>query len=159
MRQKFLILIAVLLGGLAIHNAQAQNVVEKGVSIVNVGVGINDGALPINLSYDYGVIGNLFDNKSALTLGGLAGVLVGKNESGLIIGPRVGLHYHFIPKLDTYLSVMLGYNSIKAKYNNNGGFDWGTHLGARYMFTPSVGGFLELGYGWSFANIGVAFRF
>ncbi len=37
-------------------------------------------------------------------------------------------------------------------------FDWGTHIGARYFFTPTVGMFLELGYGYSYANVGLSFK-
>lgn len=151
---------ATLIGCVAIHQAQAQNVVEKGTNLVNVGVGINNGALPINVSYDYGVVGNLFDDKSALTVGGLAGALIGKDATGVLIGGRLGLHYHFIPKLDTYLSVMLGYDSLDGdKKSSEGNFAWGTHLGARYMFTQKMGAFAEFGYGYSFANVGVVFRF
>lgn len=154
---------ATLIGCVAIHQAHAQNVnvVEKGTSLVNVGVGINNGALPINVSYDYGVVGNLFDDKSALTVGGLAGALIGKDATGVLLGARLGLHYHFIPELDTYLSVMLGYDSLDGdkKSSKDGNFAWGTHLGARYMFSKKMGAFAELGYGYSFANIGVVFRF
>lgn len=168
MRQKFLILVALILGGLAIHEAQAQNVIEKGVQIVNVGVGIERNVFPISASYDYGIVGNLFDDKSALTLGGMGGLVLGKNTRGFVVGPRLGLHYHFIPKLDTYLSVMLGYyaargvgsiNGVAVSTKYDGVFDWGLHLGARYMFTPSMGVFAEVGDGWAFANVGVSFRF
>lgn len=164
MRQKLFVFIAILLGGVAIHQAQAQNVVMKGVGLVNLGLGINNGVLPVNVSYDHGVVDNLFDHNSALTVGALGGVLVGNNVSGILIGPRVGLHYHFIPHLDTYVSLMLGYSSTTVRDKNaninhtNGGFEWGAHLGARYLFTPKVGAFMELGYGWSFANVGVTFR-
>lgn len=167
MRQKFLILVALLLGGLAIHEAQAQNVIEKGVGIVNAGVGIERHIVPITASYDYGIVGNLFDDKSALTLGGLAGLTLGKNVRGILVGPRLGLHYHFIPKLDTYLSLMLGYytargvgeiDGISVRTRYQGDFGWGLHLGARYMFTPSMGVFAEVGDGWAFANVGLSFR-
>lgn len=145
-------------------SANAQNVMDKGSSIVTVGVGITNNRIPLSVAYDHGVVGNLFGSPNAsLSLGGMLGTSFGKGYNGLFVGPRAGLHYHFIPQLDTYVALMLGLSA--GKVNSNGtssewstGPGWGTHLGARYMFTSNVGAFLELGYGYSFANIGIAFR-
>lgn len=145
-------------------NAKAQNVMEKGSSIITVGVGITDKVIPLSVAFDHGIVGNLFDSPNAtLSLGGMLGTSFGKGYNGLFVGPRVGLHYHFIPQLDTYFALMLGleagkYSDKEVSTNWHTGFGWGTHVGARYMFTPKVGAFLELGYGYSFANIGLAFK-
>lgn len=145
-------------------NANAQNVMDKGSSILTIGAGITDNRIPLSVAFDHGVVGNLFGSPDAsLSLGGMLGTSFGNGYNGLFVGPRVGLHYHFIPQLDTYFSLMLGLEA--GKYSSNGvstdwstDFDWGTHVGARYMFTHNVGAFLELGYGYSFANIGIAFK-
>lgn len=145
-------------------NAKAQNVMEKGSNILTVGVGITNNRIPLSVAFDHGIVGNLFDSPNAtLSLGGMLGTSFGKGYNGLFVGPRVGLHYHFIPQLDTYFALMLGleagkYSSKEVSTNWHTGFGWGTHVGARYMFTPKVGAFLELGYGYSFANIGLAFK-
>ncbi|WP_298630074.1 hypothetical protein [uncultured Porphyromonas sp.] len=146
--------------------ANAQNVMEKGTSIVSGSLGITSSLLPINASYDYGVIDNLFESpNAALSVGALGGVVLGKNTLGYVVGPRVAMHYHFIPELDTYFSLMLG--AYGYHYKSSGEvsidkwthkFDWGTHLGARYFFTPKVGMFAEVGYGYSYANIGLSFK-
>lgn len=148
------------------QESKAQNVIEKGTSIINLGLGgyfQNGNALTVTGAYDYGLNGNLFDSKSALTLGAGASVSAYKGGMGFLVGPRLGLHYHFVPKLDTYLALMLGYafytyddNAIKP---NHGGFGWNLALGARYMFTPTLGGFIELGGGYSNVAIGAAFKF
>lgn len=145
-------------------SANAQNVMDKSSSIFTVGVGITDHRIPLSVAFDHGIVGNVFDSPDAtLSLGGMLGTSFGRGYNGLFIGPRVGLHYHFIPQLDTYMSLMLGLEAGKYKDHNvstdwHTDMGWGTHVGARYMFTPTVGGFIELGYGYSFANIGLAFK-
>lgn len=145
-------------------NASAQNVMDKGSRIFTVGVGVTDGRVPLSFAYDYGIVGNLFDSpNAALSFGGMLGTNFGKGYNGFFVGPRVGLHYHFIPQLDTYFSLMLGLEAGRISSNGvnsdwNTGLGWGAHVGARYMFTPKVGGFLEIGSGYSFANVGIAFK-
>ena len=145
----------------------AQNVMQKGTSIVSGSLGITSSSLPIYASYDYGVVDNLFQSPdAALSVGALGGVVLGKHTLGYVVGPRVAMHYHFIPELDTYFSLMLGAYGYHYKDKKEGvdinkwthDFDWGTHIGARYFFTPTVGMFLELGYGYSYANVGLSFK-
>ncbi|MDO5017221.1 MAG: hypothetical protein Q4E10_02525 [Porphyromonas sp.] len=153
--------------------ANAQNVMHNGANIITVGAGLTDSHVPLSVAFDHGVVDNLFESPNAsLSLGGMAGALLGKNYAGFVIGPRVGIHYHFIPQLDTYFSLMLGLTGARYKENVNVGngekvkvdsgwsneFEWGSHIGARYFFTPQVGAFIELGYGYTFANIGIAFK-
>lgn len=145
--------------------ANAQNVMQKGTSIVSGSLGITSNTLPLYASYDYGVMDNLFQSPdAALSVGGLGGVVLGKGL-GYVVGPRVAMHYHFIPELDTYFSLMLGAHGWRSNKSNDNKpnaweheFKWGTHLGARYFFTPAVGMFLELGYGYSYANVGLSFK-
>lgn len=145
--------------------ANAQNVMEKGTSIVSAGLGLSSGSLPLYASYDYGVVDNLFESpNAAFSVGGMGGVVFAKGALGYVIGPRAAIHYHFIPELDTYFSLMLGAYGVHVtdKATNistwSHDFDWGTHLGARYFFTPKVGAFVELGYGYSIANLGISFK-
>ena len=174
--KKILLALVASVIGLASYSASAQNVVERGTNVVNLGVGLNssnsDNLFTVVGSWDYGVIGNLFDSRSALTLGAQGAFSTSQYLYSFSIGPTVGIHYHFIPKLDTYLRLMLGYSNWSHKNNTTteliksaglhsegGGFGWNLALGARYMFTQNVGAFVEVGYGISVANIGVAFRF
>ncbi|MDO5035571.1 MAG: hypothetical protein Q4D93_01250 [Porphyromonas sp.] len=165
MKKKILLGIFVLvLGGAWLNSARAQNVIEKGVGLVNLGLGVTSDGVPVSVSYDYGVNGNLWDANSALTVGVLGGTTFADNYFGLYVGPRVGLHYHFVPELDTYVSLMLGFNYHQINNNGQGETvskfrpEWGSHFGMRYLFTPTVGAFAELGYGYSILNLGVTFR-
>lgn len=173
MRKNLIMSVAVvLLAIVGASNANAQNVVQKGSSLVNVGLGITNNLLPIYGAYDYGIADNLWDENSAFTLGAGAGLYLGNGFGGFFVGPRAALHYHFVPQLDTYFSLMLGYHNYTVQSTkvtiagettkiggaSVGGFAWGTHLGARYMFTPKVGAYAEVGYGYSYLNLGVTFR-
>lgn len=155
-------------------NGSAQNVVEQGTSIGSVGVGMDyrtydghsSGVFTLSGAYDYGLAGYLWDDNSALTLGGYLSASSWKYSNSVTFGPRLGLHYHFIPQLDTYVSLILAYSHMTwrdeyktQKHSSAGGFDWGGHLGVRYMFQPTIGMFAEVGYGISLLNIGVSFKF
>lgn len=173
MRKLTSALVAILLGFCAL-NANAQNVIQKGTNLGSVGVGMDystyggqsAGIFTISGAYDHGLSGSLWDENSALTLGGYLSVSTWKYSTNFAIGPRLGLHYHFIPQLDTYVSLMLGYSHttvrtdyITKEYVSGGGFSWGGHLGVRYMFQPNIGIFGEVGYGISLLNIGASFAF
>ena len=67
---------------------------------------------------------------------------------------------------------MLSYNSVKWNHNPrypanfirtpssaSSGVGLSALLGARYYFTPQLGGQLELGYGISYASLGLAYKF
>ena len=174
--KKILLALAAAFIGLASYSASAQNVVERGTNVVNLGVGLNsansDNLFTVVGSWDYGVVGNLWDSRSALTLGAQGAFSTSQYANAFSIGPTVGLHYHFIPQLDTYLRLMLGYSNWTYKdssvndaakavgvRNGGGGFGWNLALGARYMFTQNIGAFVEVGYGISVANVGVSFKF
>ncbi len=164
--QKFrtaLATIALCLFGLG---ANAQNVIEQGTSIASVGVGLNpttfsSPAFTLSGNYEYGWLDNLWDEKSALTIGGYLGTSVMEGASVFQVGPKVGLHYHFIPNLDTYTALFVGFSQThigdSTTYRN-----WlypSIHVGVRYMFQPNIGVFAETGYGLSVLNIGASFKF
>ena len=172
--KKVLLALATALFGLFSLSANAQNVLDRGSNVVNVGVGLNSVSssnyFTVLGSWDYGILGNLWDDRSALSVGAQVSFSTGEYLSAFSIGPTVGLHYHFIPKLDTYLRLMLGYTGwtykdselneiVNAANVNKGGFGWNLALGTRYFFTQNFGAFVEVGYGISVANIGVAFKF
>lgn len=89
-------------------------------------------------------------------------------NSQIIIGPRGYLHYNFIDKLDTYTGLMLGLNffSYKGGYDDDpkkvtssNSFAWSWFVGGRYYFNDQLAAVLELGYGVTYANIGIAYKF
>ena len=161
-------------------SAKAQY--EAGQSDINLGVGFvtfglnGDGALPISLSYEYG----LNDNVS---VGAFAGYASAEEEfagyganytwtySYLIIGARGAYHKELVDGVDTYLGILLGYNVASATFDGDdalkpyitepsiGGLAYGVYAGGRYHFTDNFGAFLELGYGISAVNIGLTMKF
>lgn len=71
-------------------------------------------------------------------------------------------------KVDIYGSALLGLENFRTTWDNTSGFDpdydytnvrLGLVVGARYMFTPNVGAFLELGRGaLGYSTLGVTFK-
>jgi hypothetical protein len=171
---------------LATVTVTAQNTFVKGDKVVNLGLGIGSTLYtgsyytshfpPISASLEFGIKDELFDAKSSLGVGGYVGYTGAKWDyngwgwkySSIVIGPRAALHYQLLNKLDTYTGLMLGYNIVSAKEFGTGQFsDFSTEasglafswfLGGRYYFSEKFAGLLELGYGVSYLNIGIALK-
>lgn len=162
--------------------ANAQEIFQTGTKAVNVGVGLgsvlpNTTIPPLSVSFDYGVKDNLINGENgSISAGGYIGytasslsVLNSKlRTSYAILGARGAFHYQFMPKLDTYAGIMLGYNISSSAWsgaevagvaNSSGGFAYSTYAGARYFFTENTGAFAELGYGIAYFNLGVTCKF
>ena len=147
--------------------------------MVNLGIGLGyrfGGSMsvpPLSVAYDYSLKSGLIDGNGAITLGGYLAYTSAKysywaqstTASYTVLGVRGMFHYQFVPKLDTYAGLMLGYHiasvSETGYYGNSlvgSGFDLGVVLGARYFFTPRIGAFTELGYSLPYWNLGVTFK-
>jgi hypothetical protein len=150
--------------------ASAQNVFQTGSRIASIGIGANlhtdakghqNGQVSLDVSSDYCLTGNVWDENSAFTLGGQGVLNMGGWGVSYFLGPRAGLHYHFIPQLDTYVFLALGFDGWKSNEDKSSSFGFGYNagLGIRYMVTPSWGIFAEGGYGASLLNVGASFAF
>lgn len=159
---------------MATVRTQAQSF-EKGQQNFQLGVGLGStfmvsggsGTPPISASYEFGIT-------DKISLGAFAGYATQKIDLGIanwkynyILAAAKGA-YHFdfgVEKLDPYAGVLLGYNIASVSTSSNlpgasaGGVLWGAHAGARYYLTPAIGVFGELGYGISWLNVGVSFKF
>ncbi|MBN2699243.1 MAG: hypothetical protein JXR52_10505 [Bacteroidales bacterium] len=93
----------------------------------------------------------------------------GYRYTNIIFGARGTFHYPFLDKLDTYTGLLIGANIVSSSefgnidplYNYSqasSGLAWSWFLGARYYFTESLAAMLELGYGISYLNIGIALK-
>ena len=180
-------LLTLLVSGMLVFSAQAQNTFGKGDMVLNLGLGLGSTLYsgshytnrtpPISASFEVGVKDQLFDEKSSLGIGGYLGYTGAKwdyqgwgwNYTSIIIGPRGILHYQLLDKLDSYTGLLLAYNVVSSKTFGSSGmwnnysasasgltFSW--FLGGRYYFNNNIAGLLELGYGVSYLNLGVAFR-
>lgn len=93
-----------------------------------------------------------------------------------IVGARAAYHYTGwdTDKFDLYAGLMLSYNILRYTYKDNlggsGGSVSGTgnygsgagftsFIGGRYYFTPTIAAYAELGYGVSYFNAGLSFKF
>ncbi len=182
MKKILLILISVLaLAGMA----KAQSITfSKGTGMLNAGLGMGSTLYssghsmlipPVSVSYDHSILSGFIDGNGSIGLGGYLGYTAARykyNENRidsnyLILGVRGTFHYEFVPKLDSYLGLMFSYtfsNSnmsgfLGPKPDSDTTFGYSGFLGLRYMFTPRFGGFAEFGYGVSFGNIGLSWRF
>lgn len=150
---------------------------EKGDKLLNLGIGIGSqfvaaggsgGIPPVGLSFEVGI-----NNKISIgAYGGYAStkvdVFVAEWTYTYIVAAARG-SYHFdvgVEKLDPYAGVILGYNIASASTTANnmpepkvGGPIYGAHAGARYLFTPGMGVFAEVGYGIAWLNAGLTFKF
>lgn len=163
----------------------------KGSNVISAGIGLG-GSLgsfsygsqspAISVQYERGVweIGG----PGVISLGGYAGIksYTFSGQAGdfrysqkwnyTVIGIRSAYHYNGInnDKFDVYGGLMLSYNLLSYKYEDNGGGtvinsgSYGStagitaYVGGRYNFINNLALFAELGYGVSYLTIGLALQ-
>ena len=158
---------------------------DKGDNVFNLGIGIGSTLYsgfgnkstvpPLSVSYERGVVNNIFD-KGAIGIGGYLGYQSYKWESygygwkysNLILGARGAFHYPFVEKLDTYVGLMAGFNVASSKWigagtqtfahSSAGGLVGSLYVGGRYYFTKFFGVMGEIGYGITYLNLGVVIK-
>jgi len=133
-----LIMIALLT--LALFATAAEPYFTKGTQVVTPQVGLNSYAIPVGVSFEYGVTENI----------GIAGSLMFQTWSedlGLwgkisetIITPSVEGAYHFtdldVDKLDVFAGLALGYSIYSYKWKDNDWGDWGDSGSSGLYLTP-----------------------
>ena len=169
--------------------AQKQSF-AKNDNVVGIGIGLGGNLYSglvysgikrtpvIMASYERCIIGKVWDNKSSIGVGGTFGYCSAKynygnwgwKQNNILIAARGALHYAFIPKLDVYAGVTIGYNVVSWKWTgeqhnahayktSSSGVTGAGYVGARYYFTNFLGAYAELGYGYSILNIGLSLKF
>lgn len=164
---------------------KGDKVVNLGIGLGSIyysGLGYKTVIPPVSASFEMGILDGIAE-KGSIGVGGYLGISSHKWESvytylgdtygykftNIIIGARGVFHYPFVEKLDTYTGLMLGYDiNIDKEYGNyypgsdyvsgHSGLTYQWYVGGRYYFTESLAGMLELGYGISYLNLGVAFK-
>lgn len=186
--KKLLLIIAC--GIFSFQIASAQDVFTKKDIVINAGIGFGNTlhagtgyktTLPaISGSVDVCIVDNLFDANSSIGVGGIIGYGAYKYDYGTYLGRKYEIkysdfilaargtfHYQFVPKLDTYGGVTLGYKIVSSSsdldsrvYSADGSAVFaGAYVGARYYFSDSFAAMAELGYDIAIFKIGVAFKF
>jgi hypothetical protein len=153
---------------------------KKGDKTINLGIGFGSSYYSsyytshfpaISASFEVAVKDGIAD-KGSIGVGGYVGYSSAKyanywKSTNFVIAARGSFHYPFINKLDTYTGLQLGYNIYSNKYydtyagefnaSSSGiGFAW--FVGARYYFTNTFAGMVELGYGVAYFTLGVAIK-
>jgi hypothetical protein len=163
-----------------------NTVFNKGDQVLNIGLGIGNKLYsgnyyqskfpPVSAYYEFCVKDELFNASSSFGVGGFLGITGAKSGytnntwryTSFILGPRAAIHYQFLEKFDTYGGLMLGYNIVSTKWTGEGeggnntasvsGFAWSLFVGGRYYLSDKLAALVELGYGISYVNVGIALK-
>ena len=160
---------------------------EKGSSIATAQLGIG-GGFGQRVAYEYSLM-NLLDGKAAIGVGGSlanrfwstkveTNYTTTKDAYDNITLAAIGsFHYEFIDKLDTYVTLGLGFgigiNNFKHEYKDreykeydvkdsstHGYFGWISSLGARWYFNKNWAANVELGWtGAGYLAVGATYKF
>lgn len=166
--------ILLVLGLLAATQSYAQYIPDKGSKLLNAGVGVGgygvgigySAGVSLGASLEFGVTKNItvggFADYRRLSYSGLSGYGV----SYFYVGARGSYHFNEIlnlstDKADLYAGIGLGYLGASGTYyyGGIGGLIVPVHIGGRYFFSESVGGFAELASDIAPLKLGVTFKF
>ncbi len=182
MKRNLCILVLVFLFG---TSAKAQ-MFEEGDKVVNLGIGFGSTFYtsslhsmvipPLSASFEMGIKDGVLEEGS-IGVGGYVGFSRykweyfdwGYNLTNFILGGRGVFHYPLIDDLDTYAGALFGFRIVTDNefgtpgggYNYNdtsGGLVLSFYVGGRYYFADNLAAMMELGYGISYINLGIAFK-
>jgi hypothetical protein len=114
---------------------------------------------PVIASFEVGIVDGIL-KKASIGIGGYVGFssskwVTDKNYFNFHFGVKGAFHYPFVDKLDTYAGIITGYSVGAPGY----GFDGGAFVGLRYYLSDSFALMAEAGYGVTFCQAGMAFKF
>lgn len=183
--KKLLLLLACGVFGFTQLSAQ-ESTFNKGDKVLNIGLGLGSTLFsgnyyksqvpPLSASLEFGIVDGIAE-KGVIGVGPYLGYSSYKYDylesgwkySNFIIGARGNFHYPLVDKLDTYAGILLGYNISSSQifgdpgsenhHGTSGGLVYSGFIGGRYYFSDSFAAMLELGYGITYLNIGVALKF
>lgn len=162
---------------------------KAGDNVLSLGIGLGSSLGGYSYSSQTPAISIQFEHgqwdvggPGTISLGGYLGFKSFKYEqayfysqkwSYTVIGIRSAYHYNElkVDHLDVYGGLMLSYNILSYTFKSDNiiydhyGADYGSafglslYIGGKYYFTNNIAGFLELGYGISYATIGGSYKF
>jgi len=179
---------------IALSSVCSAQAFEKGSNVVSAGIGFGSSILNytgssqspgISFSYENGTFEAGDDG--VISLGGYLGFKSYKYHytegeysttdkwNYTMIGLRSAYHYTAIgnEKIDVYGGLMLSYNILKYKYEDNysgnsgdytsegdygSSFGFTAFVGGRYYFTDHLAAMAELGYGVAYLTLGLSFK-
>jgi hypothetical protein len=110
-----------------------KSVFKKGDVVFNTSIGLGSTkyqgisakvlVVPLSLSGEIGIVRNVLE-RGIIGFGGYIGYSSNEYKDyiykDIMIGARGNYHYPFLPKLDTYIGLMIGYDSNSYKYIGSG---------------------------------------
>lgn len=136
---------------------------EKGDLVLNFGIGVGRSPRgttqlpPLTFSVEYGLVNDLFTENLNLGIGGIFGFQTytwfGDTYTTFSFGARATVHYPLVDDFDVHSGIMMGFRT------NPGRMMGGVYIGGRYYFTDNIAVMAELGYGITYLNVGMAFKF
>ncbi|MCS7013395.1 MAG: hypothetical protein RMI34_06535 [Chloroherpetonaceae bacterium] len=140
-------------------SANAQSLFLRKTTLLGVGIGIDGfGGLPLFGQLEFGVGPKVGIGRFGV--GALGGVFFTPGASFAVIGGQGNYHFDItsVPELDIFLGLNLLIGFAGSRFGGaSTGVGLGLNAGVRYFFTPTIAGFLRLGWGFSLATIGVDF--
>lgn len=155
----------------------------RGEKVLNIGVGLGSTwysgtyyspvVPPISATFEFGVAEHILE-KGMIGVGPYICYSSFKYEykdggykySIILTGLRGNFHYPMVDRLDTYASVFLGYNIVGSQElgiasgpPEPGGLKAAFFIGGRYYFIGPLAAMAEIGYGITYLNLGLAYRF
>ena len=184
MRRKFLLTFVICMFA-AVYTSAQEPVFRQNDNVISFGIGIG-GTLysdlvytgssikrmpTISFGYERCIIDNLFNDKSAIGVGGAFGYTSAEYNNGkstdFMIGARGAFHYALVDNLDTYAGVVVGYNfnswkktgEVLTISSSTSGLTSAVFVGGRYYIADVLAVFAEIGYGYTIFNTGIALKF
>jgi hypothetical protein len=176
---KKVLMLTVLIVLFMAHASAQKMTFKKGDNLLNFGVGFGSPLYwgvanqviipPIHVGYELGIVDGILD-KGAIGVGGLVALSSAKNTDAgsytdFIFGARGNFHYTFVPKLDAYAGILIGYDYT---FHSQSGPEYvgrtagpiaSPFLGGRYYFTENFAVMSELGYTPAILTVGLSLKF
>lgn len=163
-------------------NAQSEAFSERS-RVLNLGVGLGSTwysgtyyevkTPPVSASLEFGIADYILE-RGSVGLGPYVGYSSFKYEKGpggyryenILAGARCNFHYPFIERMDTYISLLVGYNYLKSTPLESpdgppeeSRMRSALYIGIRYYLAEIFALMAEAGYGITYFNVGMTFKF
>jgi hypothetical protein len=174
MSKKFFVLVAVVVALSFVLTATSQAQYVKGKSYLGprIGIGVHGSSIAFGAGYEYGVtedisVGALIDYYQ-WSYDAWAGY--GGKYTYIVFGAQGNYHFGKLlkweSKLDPFAGLVLGYESVSWKWDNqvfqgwsasSSGLVLGGQAGLRYFVSPTVALYGQAGFGITYLKVGVDF--
>ncbi len=159
-----------ILSSFALLSAQdnyVPNVMTIGTNMGNIGIGLPVIKSGYNMSiptiiayYEVGIVD--LGRPGSVGVGAQVGFWGHKDFMhyyNTLFGLRGTYHFTIMKNWEVYGGALLGITLVSHSSTTKLEFGWQLFAGTRYMFTPFLGAFVELGYGATYGSIGATYRF